>query len=129
MPSKYGNSDFYNSRAWRRVSTAYLSSKLYTCERCGKPAQICHHRKWLNETNVHDPSVALSFDNLEALCIDCHNAEHGLRHDVALFDDAGEIVAVKESVDTQRYQRDREQIDDVVARARALLCGLNESEV
>jgi len=79
--------------------------------------------------NVHDPSVALSFDNLEALCIDCHNAEHGLRHDVALFDDAGEIVAVKESVDTQRYQRDREQIDDVVARARALLCGLNESEV
>ena len=106
-----------------------MSSKLYTCERCGKPAQICHHKKYLDDVNVHDPSVALSFDNLEALCIDCHNAEHGLRHDVALFDDAGEIVAVKESVDTQRYQRDREQIDDVVARARALLCGLNESEV
>ncbi len=124
MPSKYGNDGFYNSRAWRRVSAAYLSSKLYTCERCGKPAQICHHKKHLDDVNVHDPSVALSFDNLEALCIDCHNAEHGLRHDVALFDDAGEIVAVKESVDTQRYQRDREQIDDVVARARALLCGL-----
>lgn len=127
MPSKYGNTAFYNSKEWRRVSAAYMSSKLYTCERCGKPAQICHHKKWLNDRNVHDPSVALSFDNLEALCIECHNAEHGLRHDITVFDDAGNVVEVKESVDTKSYQKQRDQIDDVVERAKSLLCGLKSS--
>ena len=129
MPSKYGNSGFYSGKAWRKVSAAYMSSKSYVCERCGKPAVICHHKKWLNDVNVNDPKIALSFDNLEALCLDCHNAEHGLRHDIAVFDDAGEIVAVKESVATKQYQSDRDKIDDVIARARALSVVSCESEV
>ena len=128
MPSKYGNTGFYNSKAWRRVSAAYMSSKLYTCERCGKPAQICHHKKHLDDVNVHDPTVALNPDNLEALCIECHNAEHGLRHDITVFDSAGNVVDVKESVGTKSYQTQRDQIDDVVARARALLCGLKNND-
>ena len=106
-----------------------MSSKLYTCERCGRPAQICHHKRYLNDVNVHDPSVALNPDNLEALCIECHNAEHGPRHDVTVFDDAGNVVEVKESVDTKDYQTQRDQIDDVVARARALLCGLKKNDL
>lgn len=73
----YNNSPFYNSKAWKRASAAYMASKHYICERCGRPAQICHHKTYLNGTNVHDPAIALSFDNLEALCLDCHNAEHG----------------------------------------------------
>ena len=121
MPSKYGNSSFYNSKAWRRVSAAYMSSKLYICERCGKPAQICHHKKWLNSENVHDPKVALNPENLEALCIECHNAEHGLRHDITIFDEAGNVAEVKESSATKNFNRQRDQIDDVVARAKALL--------
>ena len=120
MPSKYGNAGFYNSKEWRRVSAAYMSSKLYVCERCGRPAQICHHKKWLDDSNVHDPETALNFDNLEALCIECHNAEHGLRHDITLFDDDGNVATVKESVDTKEYQSRRDQIDDVVERARKL---------
>lgn len=107
-----------------------MSSKLYTCERCGRPAQICHHKKHLDDVNVHDPTVALSFDNLEALCIDCHNTEHGSPRDLPLFSPAGEIVGVREGSETQQYQRDREQIDDVVARARALFSVVScESEV
>jgi len=129
MPSKYGNASFYRSRAWRRVSAAYMSSKLYTCERCGRPAQICHHKKWLDAQNVDDPTVALSFDNLEALCIECHNAEHGDRHDVTIFDDAGNVVGVKERPETKDRQKDRAQIDDVVARARALLSVVSSEEV
>ena len=127
MPSKYGNTAFYNSKEWRRVSAAYMSSKLYICERCGKPAVICHHKKWLNAQNVNDPTVALNPENLEALCIDCHNAEHGLRHDITVFDDAGNVVEVKESVETKSYQTQRDQIDDVVAKAKALLCGFKGS--
>lgn len=64
----YNNSPFYNSKAWKRASAAYMASKHYICERCGRPAQICHHKTYLNGTNVHDPAIALSFDNLEALC-------------------------------------------------------------
>lgn len=105
-----------------------MSSKAYICERCGKPATICHHKTYLNESNVHDPEIALNPANLEALCIDCHNAEHGLKHDIAVFDATGNVSEVKESVSTKAYEDQRAQIDDVVARARALLCGLKESD-
>ena len=125
MPSKYGNDGFYKSKAWLRVSAAYMSSKSYICERCGKPAVICHHKTWLNAENVHDPAVALSFDNLEALCLECHNAEHGRKQDIAVFDAAGNVSAVKEAVATKEFKKQRDQIDDVVERAKALLCGLN----
>ena len=128
--TKYGNNAFYTSQKWRRVATAYMSSKSYICERCGAPAVICHHKKWLDDKTVHDPEIALSFDNLEALCQECHNAEHGLRHDVAIFNEAGELVDVKESEGTKQYQRDRAQIDDVVARAKRLFSVVScESEV
>ena len=129
-PSKYGNNPFYCSKKWRRVSAAYLSSKSYICERCGAPAVVCHHKKWLNDVNVHDPKISLDFDNLEALCQECHNAEHGLKHDVAVFNDAGELVEVKESESTKQYQRDRAEIDDVIARAKRLFSVVScESEV
>lgn len=120
MPSKYGNDGFYHSPAWRKVSAAYLASKNYVCERCGKPATICHHKKWLNAHNVNNPSISLSFDNLEALCLDCHNAEHGLKHDIAIFNEAGEVIDVKQSMETKRNQRDCSEIDRVLARARSV---------
>ena len=67
---------FYNSTAWRRLSRAFLLSKCYICERCGKPADIAHHKKHLNPANIHNPDISLNPANLEALCIDCHNTEH-----------------------------------------------------
>ena len=106
-----------------------MSSKFYICERCGRPAQICHHKKWLDGSNVHDPNVALNPDNLEAVCIECHNAIHSGDHNIAIFDDNGNVSEVKENIDTQTYQRDREQIDDVVARAKALLSVVSSEEV
>ena len=104
-----------------------MSSKLYICERCGRPAQICHHKKWLNAQNVNDPTVALNPDNLEALCIECHNAEHGQKHSTTIFDDEGNVIKVIHDPTTARYEVQRDQIDDVVERAKALLCGLNKN--
>jgi len=124
MPSKHGIDGFYNSKAWRKVSAAYMLSKNYVCERCGDPATICHHKKWLNASNVHDPEIALNFDNLEALCQKDHNAEHGRKHDTVVFDDAGNVTAVKESVETKDFKKKQAQIDDVIERAKASLCGL-----
>ena len=41
-----------------------------------KPTEIVHHREYLNDENLHDVKVSLNFENLEALCFDCHNKEH-----------------------------------------------------
>lgn len=53
----------------------------HLCERCKaegiyEPARIVHHKIYLNESNYRDPSIALNFDNLEALCDLHHNREH-----------------------------------------------------
>ena len=67
---------FYQSKAWRDLSRAYMLSQHYICERCGRPAVICHHKVWLNAANCADPAIALNPDLLEALCLECHNTEH-----------------------------------------------------
>jgi 5-methylcytosine-specific restriction endonuclease McrA len=70
------NRAFYNSKQWRRLSRAFLLSKNYICERCGQPADIAHHKQYITARNVIDPNITLNADNLESLCLACHNAEH-----------------------------------------------------
>lgn len=90
--------EFYHSRAWKRLSRAFLLSRNYICERCGKPAEIAHHRKYLTAANVLDPDVSLNPANLEALCTECHNAEHfgqgGATAAGLAFDENGDIVPI-----------------------------------
>ncbi len=114
----YDNRAFYKSAAWRKVSAAYMSSKAYICERCGKPATICHHKTWLNGTNINDPAITLSFDNLEALCIECHNAEHGAKQSVTIFNDDGSIDQVKESQEAKDFKRQQAAISDMLSRLK-----------
>lgn len=72
---------FYKRADWIKCKDSYLVSVNYLCERClakGEvvPAKIVHHKIYLNEKNYQDPAIAYNFDNLEALCQDCHNKEH-----------------------------------------------------
>ena len=85
---------FYLSAAWEKTRAAYLMSQDYICERCGQPAKIVHHKRWLNRENINDISVTLCWDNLEALCQDCHNKEHhrGERKKRYSFDANGNLV-------------------------------------
>ena len=54
-----------------------MQSKGYMCERCAfETADAVHHRKYLTEKNINDFNLSLSWNNLEALCHDCHNREH-----------------------------------------------------
>lgn len=86
---------FYTSKAWRDTQKAYMQSKHYVCERCGRPAFIVHHKTYITPANINDPNITLNWDNLEALCQTCHQHEHftsrataeGLR-----FDAAGNLV-------------------------------------
>jgi 5-methylcytosine-specific restriction endonuclease McrA len=68
--------EFYNSRKWRRLSRAFLASRNYICERCGKPADIAHHKTRLTPANVNNTDISLNAARLEALCLECHNIEH-----------------------------------------------------
>lgn len=72
---------FYNSRAWKDCRKAYAASVSHLCERClkrgiYKPGAIVHHKIHLTPDTINDPSIALSFDNLELLCRDCHALAH-----------------------------------------------------
>jgi hypothetical protein len=86
---------FYQSKKWKECRNAYRVYRYGICERCGKPGGIVHHKIYLNEYNIKDPNISLSFDNLELLCIDCHNAEH-LAADVIAegltFDEDGNLI-------------------------------------
>lgn len=72
-----------------------MESRHHICERCGRPAVIAHHKRYLNESNYTDPSIALNPDNLEALCMECHNREHiatGATVEGLTFDGTGDLV-------------------------------------
>ena len=90
---------FYKSRAWRDCRKGYAQSVGGLCERCLArgiyvPGRIVHHRVHLTPENISDASVSLSWDNLELLCDDCHNAEHQPRARRFRVDDEGRIRAV-----------------------------------
>lgn len=72
---------FYNSSAWKECRKAYKSSVGGLCEKCLErgiftPGEIVHHKIHINPDTVEDPDVALSFDNLELVCRNCHALEH-----------------------------------------------------
>jgi len=86
---------FYSSKAWQDCRNAYASMRGGLCEQClaiglYKPGEIVHHKKHLTAENYNDPSIALSFDNLELLCRDCHGKAHSNKR--YKVDEMGRVV-------------------------------------
>ena len=65
---------FYNSTAWRTLSAKYTQDKGYRCELCGRVATEVHHKKPIQTEQGW--ILRLDYDNLELLCVDCHNERH-----------------------------------------------------
>jgi|LGVF01.2.fsa_nt_gb 5-methylcytosine-specific restriction endonuclease McrA len=98
MAKAYAES-FYNGRTWRKTSKAFMKSKYYICNRCGKPASICHHVIHITPKNINDPMITLNWDNLECLCHDCHTKHHlcnPVCKDGLMFDNMGNLVKIRE---------------------------------
>jgi 5-methylcytosine-specific restriction endonuclease McrA len=67
--------------AWQNTSRAYKQSVGGLCEKCMSkgmvtPAEIVHHKIPLTDDNINDLSISLSWDNLQALCRQCHAEAH-----------------------------------------------------
>lgn len=66
---------FYASAEWRRLSQAKMSDAGYKCEGCGRIAAEVHHIVPVQTPEGWD--LRLAWDNLEAVCVKCHNRRHG----------------------------------------------------
>lgn len=101
----------YKSKVWERVRLNVWLKQGCLCNRCHRAVyvdgltdyipkekrlrSIVHHIEHLNDYNYTDDSIALDENNLEGLCIDCHNKEHYknkcIRDDL-MFDEYGNII-------------------------------------
>ena len=108
----------YQSKAWKQIRLAYALSKHCICERCGRSVYVdgineylpkdmrlryvVHHKTYLNDTNYTDDSIAYDSNNLELLCLPCHNAIHNTSSSTKeglVFDENGNL---KKKVEIKR---------------------------
>lgn len=91
---------FYGSVRWQKCRDAYMEYRHGLCEDCMakgiiRPAEIVHHKIELTPENINNPSIALSFDNLKAVCRPCHLEEHGRKVRRYMVTPSGEVVTKK----------------------------------
>ena len=107
MSRSISNNSFYRSKNWLRTRDYIANSRFYICEMCGKSTgkhgYIVHHKIALTEENVNDPKIAFGEDNLQFLCIECHNKLHAEinaeNKQKFIFDKDGNIVGTKTNND------------------------------
>lgn len=90
---------FYKSKAWHKCRASYIKSVHGLCERCEKPGHIVHHKIHLNKNNINNPEITLNHNNLEYLCLECHNKHHMFNREAKpitregfKFNDKGELI-------------------------------------
>lgn len=73
---------FYASKAWQDLRKMRIMEVNGRCERCGRDFSddtsklVGHHKRHLTDETLADPAVALDPENIEVLCLGCHNLEH-----------------------------------------------------
>ena len=86
----------YNCKRWKDLRK-YKKNINPFCERCllkGKynPAYIVHHKEYITQDNYMDDNVFYNIDNLESLCLECHNKEHFSDKVDYTFDKEGNLI-------------------------------------
>lgn len=72
---------FYHSRQWQDTRKAFISYRTAidggVCQIChSNIGKIVHHKTELTPDNIDNPAIALSFNNLQYVCHDCHMMLH-----------------------------------------------------
>lgn len=97
QPSRKIAYKFYGTPAWRNCSKAYKKSVGGLCEKCKAkglivPGEIVHHKIELTAENIDDPSITLSWSNLELVCRSCHSEVHGFTKRRYVVDEMGRVI-------------------------------------
>ena len=69
---------FYNSKPWRTLRNKVRYHKRMRCDMCGRlihGKSIVDHIIEIDESNYQDESITLNEDNLQLLCLECHNTK------------------------------------------------------
>jgi 5-methylcytosine-specific restriction enzyme A len=87
---------FYASTAWKKCRESYIPTVHGLCEHCNDPGYILDHIEEITPDNINDPFITLNHENLQYLCLVCHNRKtftkyDPLREDV-MFDDNGDLI-------------------------------------
>lgn len=66
---------FYNSQRWKKCRASYISSVPGgICEHCNDAVgYIVDHVEEINMQNINNPEITLNHNNLQFLCLECHN--------------------------------------------------------
>lgn len=78
---------FYESEKWQKLRNEIRKRDKMTCKMCGNPITgkcIVDHIIPLTKENVNDWDIAYNPDNLQLLCISCHNAKTFTNHTKAI---------------------------------------------
>lgn len=91
--------EFYGSQEWKKCRENYKKMVGGLCEICKAkgmitPAEIVHHKTFLTTENLSDPTIALSFDNLQAVCRVHHEEIHGSPKRYRV-DESGQITIIE----------------------------------
>lgn len=85
----------YNCKRWRLLRKQKILLDPF-CERCllngiYNATYIVHHKEYVTQENFMDDNVFYNIDNLESLCLACHNKEHFGEKQNYFFDEEGNI--------------------------------------
>ena len=93
---------FYDSKQWQDCRRSYISKVHGLCEHCLKegkhvPGYIVDHIEEITPSNIDDVEITLNHQNLQYLCISCHNTKHfgkdvEVIRDGLMFDANGELI-------------------------------------
>lgn len=95
---------FYKSAAWQKCRRSYIANVFGLCEHCSaagrtRPGYIVDHIIELTPENINNPDITLNHENLQYLCLECHNRKTfrkiGPTRDGLRFDENGNLVKVE----------------------------------
>lgn len=86
----------YKSKRWQKLRQQKLLLNPF-CERCLRKGlfnavNIIHHKEYVTDLNYEDDDVFFNINNLESLCIECHNKEHFEEEKEYYFDENGDLI-------------------------------------
>lgn len=71
---------FYKSKEWRSLRKEALERDNYECQECKRKGKYSRAKNVHHLKEVKDyPELALTLENLECVCVPCHNEIHEKR--------------------------------------------------